>query len=214
MNSLQKWGGIAASGTALIYMTMFIIFGAVLSTPANLNVPQKVQLLQEQYAYLYFSNLLGYVFFGLVLAVLTLTVFEKLKSDQPHLSALAAYFGVIWVGILIASGMIGNITLHKVVQLAQSDALAAWEMWRNNQAVIEGLGGGNEIVGGLWVLFISIAALRSKQFTPGLNYLGLLVAAFGISTIYRSDTLTALFGLSQIIWFFYLSYVLLKNKSS
>ncbi len=77
-----------------------------------------------------------------------------------------------------------------------------------------GLGNGNgEILGGLWVLLVSIAALRAGGLPRGLNILGLLVGAVGILSIIPGLTgLTGIFGLSQIIWFVWLGIVLLRSN--
>jgi hypothetical protein len=82
--------------------------------------------------------------------------------------------------------------------------------------VANGLGNGNgEILGGLWTLLISLAALRAGGLPKVLNILGLLVGAVGIISIIPglTDLLTGVFGVSQIIWFIWLGIVLLiSNK--
>ena len=54
--------------------------------------------------------------------------------------------------------------------------------------VVEGIGGGNEIVGGLWILLLSIAALKGNELHKTLNYLGVFVGIVGILTIDRKST--------------------------
>jgi hypothetical protein len=80
--------------------------------------------------------------------------------------------------------------------------------------VASGLSNGNgEILGGLFTLLVSLAALRAGALPKGLNILGLLVGAFGIISIFPGLTdLTGVFGLSQIIWFVWLGIVLLRSN--
>jgi hypothetical protein len=82
--------------------------------------------------------------------------------------------------------------------------------------VANGLGNANgEILGGLWVLLVSLAALRTGGLPKGLNILGLLVGVMGIITIIPAlNGLVAVFGLDQIVWFVWLGIVLLSNNPS
>ena len=79
-----------------------------------------------------------------------------------------------------------------------------------------GIGNGNgEILGGLWTLLISWAALRAGGLPKVLNYLGLLVGMVGILSLFPGLTdLTGLFGISQLIWFVWLGIVLLRSNAS
>jgi hypothetical protein len=89
--------------------------------------------------------------------------------------------------------------------------------WQGIEAVANGLGNANgEILGGLWALLVSLAALRAGGLHKGLNSLGLLVGAMGIISIIPGLTegMIGIFGLGQIIWFVWLGIVLLRNNPS
>ena len=75
----------------------------------------------------------------------------------------------------------------------------------------ESLGGGNELVGGVWVLLVSISALAGGVFSRALNILGCVVGVCGIATVYPAEALTAAFGLSQIVWFAWMGVALLRD---
>lgn len=212
MNNLQRIGGIAALCEAIIYVTVFALYGAVLDFPTDANVAQRLAFLAQNHAILAFVNFVGYVVFGIFLAVLVLALHERLKHKAPALSHLAAVFGLIWVGLVIASGMIANIGLGAVIKLSTEEPEHARSVWLAVNAVVEGLGGGNEIVGGLWVLLLSSAALLGNALPRTLNYLGLLVGAAGILTVYPAEVLTEIFGLSQIVWFACLGVVMVRKK--
>jgi len=54
--------------------------------------------------------------------------------------------------------------------------------WQGIEAVANGLGNANgEILGGLWMLLVSLAALRTGGLPKGLNILGVLVGAVASS---------------------------------
>ena len=155
-----------------------------------------------------------YVLFGIFLAVLVLAINERLKSNTPTLSQIASIFGVVWVGLVIASGMIANIGLSAVLELSTKEPEQAMTVWRAIYSVVEGVGGGNEVVGGLWVLLLSFAALKGDELSKRLNYLGLFVGIVGILTVYPAEVLTDIFGVSQIVWFSWLGAVMLASSKS
>jgi hypothetical protein len=214
MNNLQKLGGVAALLEAAIYISAFVFFGAFWNFPANTDSVQKFIFLAENQQILSIVNFIMYVLFGIILAVLVLALNERLKVNAPILAQFSAIFGVVWVGLVIASGMISNIGLATALELSAKDPEQAMTVWRAIYAVVEGIGGGNEVVGGLWVLLISIAALISKEFNRAFNYLGLFVGIVGILTIYPAEVFTEIFGISQIVWFSWLGVSMLTASKS
>jgi hypothetical protein len=211
MNNFGKIGGISAILEATIYVSAFIFYGAIFEFPVDADSTQKFIFLANNQVILSVVNLIMYVLFGVILAVLVLALHERLKGKTPALSQLAVVFGVIWVGLVIASGMIANIGLNAAIELSANDPEKAMTVWISISSIVEGLGGGNEIVGGLWVLLLSIAALKGNELSKALNYFGLLVGSAGILTVYPADVLTEIFGLSQIIWFVWLGSHMLRS---
>ena len=213
MNNLQKLGGMAAITQAIIYVSAFIFFGAFWNFPTNADTVQKFAFLAENQLELSIANLIMYVVFGIVLAILVLAINERLKSKTPSLSQIASLFGVVWVGLVIASGMIANIGLSAVLELSTKDPEQAMTVWRTIYLIVEGIGGGNEVVGGFWVLLLSFAALKGNAFSRTLNYFGLFVGVVGVTTIYPADVLTEIFGLSQVVWFLWLGFTMLAETT-
>ncbi len=213
MSDLQKMGGIAALLEAILYVSAFVFFGAFWDFPEEAGFAQQLIFLRENQVSLAVVNLFIYVVFGTFLAVLVLALHERLKGNAASLSQTALVFGVIWVGLVISSGMIANIGLSTVIELAEKEPEQAKTVWLAVVTVAEGIGGGNEIVGGLWVLLVSIAALRGNDLSKKLNYLGLFVGLAGIVTVFPAEILTEIFGLSQIIWFSWLGLIMLVEPS-
>ena len=212
LSNLQKIGGVAALVEAIIYIAAFVFFGAFWNSPGGADAAQQFAFLAENKTVLFVVNFVMYVLFGIVLAVLVLALHERLKKGAPTLSSLAAIFGVIWVGLVIASGMIANIGLAAAIDLANTEPQQAMTMWRAVYSVVEGLGGGNEVVGGLWVLLISITALQNQKLPKALNVFGLIVGLVGVLTVYPADVFTEIFGVSQIVWFSWLGITLIKKQ--
>ena len=214
MNQLQKLGGLAAISQAIIYLSAFIFFGAIWNFPTDASSIQKLAFLAENKTIISVVNLIMYVLFGVFLAVLVVSIHGRLKEKTPALAQVSSVFGILWAGIVIASGMIFNIGLAATIQLSVKDVEQAMTVWLTINSVVEGLGGGNELVGGLWVLLLSIAALKSDVLSKKLNYLGLFVGVVGIFTVYPAEVLTEVFGLSQLVWFAWLGGVMLMKSST
>lgn len=215
MKTLQKFSGFAALYLAVAYLIGMALFLVVLDYPSITSSAQKVSLLVEQQMVTFSTNLLMYVFFGIFLIVLSMALYDRLKSGAPAMMQVATTIGIIWAGSLIASGMVANAGISPVVALYAKDPAQAALIWQGIEIVASGLGNGNgEILGGLWVLMVSLAALRVGGLPKGLNILGLLVGALGILSIIPglTETLTGVFGLSQIIWFIWLGIVLLRRS--
>jgi hypothetical protein len=151
-----------------------------------------------------------YILFGCLLAVLVVGIYQRLRDQSPALIQVATLFGAVWVGLVVASGMISNIGLAYVLSTEFGSPEKAMETWGIINVIVESLGGGNELIGGLWVFLLSVAAIKAKEFPLPLNYLGLVVGAAGISTVYPAEILTEIFGVTQIIWFIWLGVVLLR----
>lgn len=211
MNTLQKAGGIAAISEAIIYILAFIFFGAFWHYPSGESTITQLSYLTETQFIYSAVNMMMYVFFGVILSVITLALYERIKSKSPAVMQVATIFGVIWVTLVIASGMISTVGLRTIIEMSSAAPEQAMTVWATISAIVQGLGGGNEIVGGLWVLLLSIAAIRSNELSKSFNYFGLVVGATGISTIYPSEALTSLFGVSQIVWFLWLGVIMLKK---
>ena len=215
MKTLQRSGGFAALYLAVAYLIGIVIFLAVLDYPSITDPAQKVALLVEQQMVIFSTNLLMYVFFGVFLVVLSLALHDRLKSGAPAMMAVATAIGIIWAGSLVASGMVSNAGIAPTVALYATDPAQAALAWQGIETVATGLGNGNgEILGGLFTLLVSLAALRTGGLPRGRNIVGLLLGAAGLlnPTPGLTDLLTGVFGLGQIVWFVWLGSVLLRRS--
>jgi hypothetical protein len=215
MKTLQKFGGFAAFYLAAAYLIGIVIFLVVLDYPSITDPAQKVALNVDKQMVIFSTNLLMYVFFGLFLIILSLALYDRLKSGAPAIMQAATAIGIIWAGSLIASGMVANAGLATIVPLYAKDPAQAALTWQGIEAVVHGLGFANgDILGGLLTLLVSLAALRAGGLPKGLNIFGLLVGALGILSIIPglTDMLAGIYGLVAIIWFILLGIVLLRSN--
>jgi hypothetical protein len=211
-NKLQTMGGVAALIEAAAYVVGFGLYLTLLNSSGYVGPVQKVAFIVDHQAIIYTGNLFIYVVFSVFLVVLALALCERLKAGSPALVQTATAFGLIWAGLVVASGMIFNVGMHTVVTLYGKDPAQAASVWLAISSVQVGLGGGNEIVGGLWILLVSWAALRTGGLPKALNYLGVVIGLAGVLTVVPAfHVLTDIFGLSQLAWFAWLGIVMLRD---
>ena len=220
MIQLQKLGGISALIEAATFIVGFALYFTLIAAAnygsLDIDPIQNAAFLVENQAVMYAWNLVIYVVFGIFLVFLSLALHERLKVGSPVLAQAATTFGLIWSGLVIASGMVANVGASVVADIYAQDPTQAGATWLSLHFVTYGLGGGNEIVGGVWVLLLSLAALRSGNLPRLLNTFGLLISVAGILTMIPmlSEIGGAIFGLGLIAWFVWLGVVMLVAKTS
>ena len=213
MSDLRKPSGYSAVLLGLIYVAAFVYFGAFFSYPAGGSPGEKMRFLAEHQLGVTIVYLSIYVLFGVLLAILVVGLHQTLRNVSSKMASVASIFGAVWVGLVIASGMIYTVGLDQSVQLLDENPDTAFAVWTTVSVVANSLGGGNEIVGGLWVLLMSLAALKAALLSRTLNYLGCFVGIVGIATVYPEELLAEIFGLSQIVWFIWIGVVILRSDT-
>ena len=174
---------------------------------------QKVALLADNLVGTYISNQLIYVVFGIILVALALALYDRLKAGSTAMVQTATVFGLFWAVLLIGAGMVFTIGMDTVVDLYSTDPAQAAMVWLAIESVHQGLGGANEIVGGLWVLLISWAALRGGGLPRALNYLGVVIGVGGLLMFVPTlEVIGPIFGLGIIVCFVWLGIVMLRLK--
>lgn len=213
----QKLGGIGALVAAATFVFGFALFATALSdyTTGDPTPAESVAFVADHEGLLYLWNAVILILFGIALVPLVLALYERMRPGAPVVAPAAAAFGIIWAGLVIAAGMIGNIGLGAVADLQETDPGQAEGVWSALDSVQNGLGGGNEVVGGLWVLLVSWAALQTRALPRGLSSLGIAAGAAGIVTIVPAlELVGAIFGLGLIVWFVWAGIVLLRRDDA
>lgn len=210
--TFQKVGGFSSVSLGLIYIIAFVVYGVILDYPSKeATEKERLAFLSDNYLILSSITFISYVLFGILLAVLVVAMHQRIKNSFSNFSLVTSAFGIIWVGLVIASGMIANVGLNSVLEIGIDNPEKAMTIWSSVGIVSEGLGGGNEIVGGIWVLLLSTINLKIPLFSKSLNFLGLLVGIAGILTVLPFDVFKEIFGISQIVWFVWIGTSLISK---
>lgn len=214
MLTLQRTAGVAAFVQAAAYIAGFAALLSFLDPGdvSDWSTMQKLEFVLDRKYSFQVLNIFIYVVFGGALVVLTTALHERFRRGALALSQVAGAFGLIWAGLVIASGMIASTGLDAVAGIYSRSPQEAASTWVAIGAIQNGLGGGIEVVGGLWMLLVSVAGLRTASLPGVLNYLGALVGSAGILTVVPPlADLGAIFGLGQIVWFVWAGFVLLRK---
>lgn len=216
MNDLQKIGGVAALIQAAAYVVGFGLALTLLAPVLEADPDQYVAFLVDNLTLMHIWHLIIYLVTGVFLVVLALALHERSKAGSPALAQTAAAFGLIWAGLVIASGMLLINDAGVVTDLYGEDPARATSVWLALSAVEEGLGGAIELPGGIWVLLVSWAALRTGGLPRALNYLGMVIGAAGILTVVPAlgEPGGIVFGLGLIVWFVGVGIVMLRGSPS
>lgn len=211
----QRLGGWAALYLALALIAAMPYFLLVVDYQGATTAADKVALIVSNYPSMYAMYFVTYIFFGFALGVLALELHDRLRADAPFASRLAAGAGALWAVALVACGMVYTYGMTTIVRLAEADAAAAAATWQGIEPVALGLGGaGGEVLGGLWVLLVSVIALRARVLPRMLAWLGLVVGAAGLaSAVPALNDAVMAFGVLQIVWLAWLGVALLTAKA-
>ncbi len=213
MKTLHKFGGFAALYLAAAYIIGMIGFLAVVDISSVADPVQQVALMADNLSFLYIMYLIVYVVWGIFMVVLALALYERLKANSPAIVQTATAFGIFWGCVIIVSGMIQNAGMQTVVTLYGKDPAQAGTIWLTIDAVLKGLAGSNEAIGGIWIFLLSWAALRTGALSKAQNYLGVVVGVAGIISIVPAlDIFIYIFALGQIVWFIWLGISMLRSN--
>ncbi|MBC3767742.1 hypothetical protein [Neptunicella marina] len=198
---------IAASSAinAICYLFGFIVlfvFFADLPPDVLMQLPA-LKLHNQMYQWWHFVI---YIVFGLSLLTLVLALHHTFNQKPSLLVQVSTILGVFWAGLVITSGLLANTGLTAALNLLDKSPTEANQLWLIIETIKQALGGGTEIIGGLWMLLVTTLARKHPDWDPGLLITGYLVGVSGVLTFIPGLAfLGAVFGLLQIIWFLHLS---------
>lgn len=218
MKTLQKVGGISALVCAGTYILAMALLTTVLTPMADESLPfdQFIAFFLPNQTLIFVWHFSMYLVNGAFLALLTLTLYQHLKTDAPALALVSACFGLLWTGLVFADGFITLNAWEVVGQLASTDPVQAASLRLTVDTVTIGLDHSDRFLGCLWVLLTSWAALRTGQLSKPLNFLGLVLGIGGIvsSVAPALNELGYAFGVGIIGWWLWLGILLLQNSRS
>lgn len=212
----SRYGAIAALIAAATFVFGIALFATSLSayTSGDPTPAESVAFLVGHQSTLFVWYLVIFLVFGLAIIPLAQALRRRLAGARPQLADIGAVFAYLWAGLMFATGMIANVGITAVADLHYIDPKAAEALWSSIDTVTNGLGGGNELVGGMWILLVSVAAWGTNRLPAGLVLLGLVSAVCGLVTVIPGlSDVGMVFGLGSIVWFVWVGLVLLRSSA-
>lgn len=218
--TLERTGGFAGLLCAATYIFGFVFLITTLAPlgfgTQAIDAEAVVAFIQDRPGFLILWNSVIYILNALALAVLLAALYRRLGAKTPNLALVSLVLGIIWAVLVIGAGMIANVAVERVALIAPNDMERAVVLWETLHAVELGLGGGNEIAGGVWIGCVSLAALFGRSLGKITIGLGLLTSAGGLLTLIPAlgDIAGVVFGLGAIVWFIAVGISLLFGLSA
>lgn len=218
---LNRAGGIASIICALTYLFGFVFFFGMLGTPSDNSDTGRLQFLIGQRDIFFFGYIVIGVIFSLSLLLLNQSLHRRFKKISPVIASYNATLGVIWASFVLASTFVFLVSLSVLADYASVNESGAVIAWKASSIVVDALGGGIELLGALWVLFISYVCFKAKVYHKASHILGVAVGVAGGLTLLTGFSFfseiaffqgtAAVFGLGQIVWFIVLGVHLLND---
>lgn len=208
---ISSTGSYLSFGLALCYVIgfvcLFLFFGPLVE--GQLSKDERFVFFLNNKLSLQFWYLIIYVLFGILLIQLISILKTHIKRNI--LNEFGSIVGFIWAAFVIASGFIFTVGVEKVSQL-EIDNETTYAIFTTVQIIQDALGGGLELLGGIWVFCIGFMGFSSNIFHKYFNLFSLLLGAVGILTVFPFFySLGGVFGMLQIGWFIWLGVLLWRN---
>lgn len=217
LHRLGAWAGVVCAGTYIFGFAMLVaVLGDSGLGTADADQADVVAFLASRPGLMSLWYLSIYVVNGLALVVLVLALADRLSLKVPELSQLVRAFGLIWATLIIGAGMAANVGLSKVVTLYALDPDAAIALWSIVELIENGIGGGNEILGGVLAILTGLSALLSRLTSRAFGFFSLAVGSAGLLTVLPplQDSAGAVFGLGYICLFLWIAGILFRSPVS
>ncbi|SCM67673.1 hypothetical protein [Donghicola eburneus] len=144
-----------------------------------------------------------YVVNGLALLMLVLALSER---NAPLWRRWITGVGFVWSALVIAAGLVAVVALASLPEIYRSAPSDAARHWHIATSLIEGIGGGTELLGALWVLGIA----TGSALVPAQKGLAVVVGTAGVLTLHPAlaEAGGAVFGIGFMGLFFWIAVTL------
>jgi hypothetical protein len=205
MKLFKKLAAISAVYGGLSYIGGIFVYLQLLQYDSVSTASEQLAIIGNNPVLVHITTLHIYVLFSFGIILLATYLYLKLKDQQPALGLLSLITGVIWSTLLIASGFISmGVTALLMSGTTVSELAYAWQVI---DIVSNALGGGNELIGGVFAGLVSLALYKVRGSSIVTSILGIFVLIGGVISAlpYLADIGIGIFVISQIPWFFSLS---------
>lgn len=210
-------GALASSLAATCFVIGFVVYFASFADSGYPSISdsngEQVRFMLNHFALLQTWYAIVYLLFGACLVVIVTVLQSRVVSTGDLLASIANIFGLIWSALMFFSGLLINVGLNQISEVHAYSEEQAITLWMVIYALLDSLGGRNELVGGAWLLLLNVSSFKQASLPTWLSFTGMSVGAAGISTCIPGLEIAGfLFGMGAIAWFIGLSVVLPRHN--
>lgn len=219
-----RLSALASFAMACCYILLFVLYGAVITVPGGADNSAKISYIVANSGLIKLSYIVGYILFALSLSTCALSMQGLFTGSNKVAVNSITVFGLMWSLILLATGMLaitGVDMMARFSEVATADGSATYGNSKAQSIFLmislleSGLGGGIELLGGIWVLLIGLLGWQSQRLSTSLSVFSLVKGIIGISTLFFTEpVLRDLFGITGIVWFIWFGMALLGQAKT
>lgn len=203
---------VSAFYCGLAYIIGMLGFLLILQWPDT--QAEQLALLAESATTLHWLYVIVYQFWALAMLLLSVSFAHRFVAVHPVSSTLFIVLGGVWAALVLASGFLFNASLPHTLSLYAEDQQQAMQFWQQMGVIISALGGGNELVGGIWMAVAGYLLSQTTKKPKAIIVLSWLAALAGVSSAFPGFGNAGLvFGLVQILWFLLLAFTASKIQA-
>jgi hypothetical protein len=202
VKNLQKMGGLAALGHAAALVVGLILSFTVMFPLLDAAPDQTVKFLADHQALVTLWKLIVDGGAAITLVLMLLALHERLRAGSLALVSAAVVFGFLWAGLTVGNS---DLMLHHfgvVANLGGSGPaqVAAW----------------TALARSLWVLLLSLAAVRTGGSARAPGYLGVFLGIAGSLTMIPAlaEAMFMIFGPGMMVWSAWVGIVMLRSSAA
>jgi Domain of unknown function (DUF4386) len=215
--NLQNAGGISALIAAATYLFAMVLVFTILAPMADssLSFEKYVEFYTAHKILIFIWHFAMYLINGVCLVILSLALYERLKSDAPTIMKIATVLGLIWASFVFLSGFIVLYGTEAFINLNGRNPIQAEILKKTIETITLGIDYSDRFLGCLWVGLVSIAALKKSTFPKMLNVFGIIISILGLigTVIPRLTAISYVFGMGVIVWWLCLGVLMLRKES-
>jgi hypothetical protein len=146
-----------------------------------------------------------YLLFPLSLMLLSFNLTAQIKGAASSFTGFINALAILWAGLMTTSGCIALTAIDMATSQGDIETISLLFSLQNS------VGGAVEMQGGLWTLLATHHLHKKQSLHWFVRLTGYTTGVAGIATLLPdSDVFQALFGITQLCWFFAVGVAALK----
>ena len=215
-NDLQNAGGISALVASATYLFAFVMLLTTLA-PMNdsaLSFEEYLNVLEENKPLVFIWHFSMYLINGVCLIILSLALYERIKSGAPVIIRTATVLGLTWASFVFLSGFLVIHGTEAFITLNGTDPVQAEILKKTIETITLSIDHSDKFLGCLWVGLVSIAGLKTGTLPKMLNIFGIIISISGFIGNFLPElmAISFAFGIGAMLWWLFLGVIMLRNQ--